>query len=492
MASWTMERPVAQAGGGSSSVAGWPGAGFDPGPYSPFAHPFAGWMALSDMIADSNPELADAMRALAAVLRSALEQSISDRWSEISSTLLQTGIPRWSIADVERALFSGLLPLSAQELAEDAGQAFAELEETETVERTQPASSGLIAGVIHYGGFAVLGREVDPDMPIPRLPVRYEDLPEEFLDYFLPATPLRVVASLDLPSIVSGRGYSIWCQKPLRRRGDNLVATEHTYIDREVNGLTNPRFQGDSVTSEYRDDVESWQPAEFSESINLGSPLDQYYYLYELTDPKRSRATRKLRKLLETNGPAIRQVINSASDTAISAGAAAAPLALPVTALAPLTKPVARMFWTGLVTHLEKSLADTNMTPWSITHTTLHSPEYPVGPLSMFILLSPAAPRAKLHRIRRDDIDPDVSTMEPSYEENKRAYQRGRGMLGLTQPPNRPCPADLWAHVAGSNEPAAWTEPGQDQAGFRILVPHAEAGDDARYVTALRADVLHQ
>jgi hypothetical protein len=479
------------AGGGSFSTSGWPGAGFDPGPYSPFAHPFAGWVALSDLITDSNPELADAMRMLVAILQAALEQSVADSFPGIRSSLEQAGIPRWSIVDVEHTLFSGLLPLSVQELAEEAGQAFAELEETGTVERTEPASTGLMAAIIHYGGHAILGHEVDQDNLPPRLPVPRERIPEDFLDYFLPATPLRVAASLDLPSVASGRDYSIWCREPLRRRGDNLLATEHTYIERKIDGLTNPRFQGGAVTTEYRSDVEEWQPAEFSESIDLGRPLDQYYYVYELTDPKRSRAIRKLRSLLERNGPEIQQVINAASDTAINLGAtAAAPMALPVTALTPLTKPVARMFWGGLMSSLGKALADTNMTPWSITHTTLYSPDYPIGPLSMFILLSPAAPAAKLHRIRRDDIDPDVSIMEAGYEERKRAYQRGRGMMGLTQPPTRPCPADLWGHVVDSNEPAAWTEPERDQAGFRVLVPHAEAGADASYASALRADVL--
>jgi hypothetical protein len=483
------ERPLAESGGGDFSGSG-PFAS-DRMAYSPFAHPFAGWITLSDMIADSNPELSEAMRALAGILQAAIEQSVAARFTEIRSSLLEVGIPRWSIDDAERALLSGLLPLSAQELVQEAEQAFAELYETGTVESTEPASSGFIASVVHYGGHAILGREEDLDSPPPRLPVRYEDLPEGFLDYFLPATPLRVVASLDLPSVASGQDFSIWCRRTLHRRGDNLLATEHTYIEREIEGLVNPRFQGDSVTSQYRADVENWQPPEFSESIDLGRPLDQYYYIYELTDPKRSRAARRLRRLLERNAPTIRQAIGEASDKGIELGAAAAAaFGLPVGVLAPLVKPAGRMLWSGLISHLETSLADTTMTPWSISHTTLYSSEYPVGPLSMFILLSPAAPTAKLHQIRRDNYDPDVSKMELGYGERKRSYQRGRGMMGLTRPPNRRCPTDLWAQVVGNNQPAAWTEPGHDQAGFRVLVPHAEAGSDARYASALWADVL--
>ena len=40
------------------------------------------------------------------------------------------------------------------------------------------------------------------------------------------------------------------------------------------------------MKAEYRPDVEEWLPTEFSESIDLGRPLDQYYYVYELNDPK--------------------------------------------------------------------------------------------------------------------------------------------------------------------------------------------------------------
>jgi hypothetical protein len=130
------------------------------------------------------------------------------------------------------------------------------------------------------------------------------------------------------------------------------------------------------------------------------------------------------------------------------------------------------------------------MTPWIITHTTLLARQYPAGPLSMFVLASPAAPDAKLHQVRRDAYDPDQSAMNLGYGANVRALQRGRGMIGLSTPPSLTCPADLWAQVAAKNHPTAWTEPSLDGAGFRVLVPHAEAGKGASYVSALRADVL--
>lgn len=273
------------------------------------------------------------------------------------------------------------------------------------------------------------------------------------------------------------------------------MASEQTYIEREVNGLTNRRFEGSgAVKAEYRPDVEEWLPTEFSESIDLGRPLDQYYYVYELNDPKRSRAVRKMQKLLKSNNNQVRGVLDTAAAAAVTVGVAAAgPLAPTLAPLAPLAQKAGGMLFGGLMSRLGTALEDTNMTPWSITHTTLYIPElYPVGPLSMFILLSPAAPMAKLHRIRRNDNDPDESEMEPGYEEKSRDYQRGRGMMGLSQPPTRSCPGDLWAQVASKNEPAAWTEPGEDRAGFRVLVPHAQAGSEARYVSALRADVLRR
>jgi hypothetical protein len=264
-----MERPTADAAGGGSSAAGW-SAAFESMPYSPFSHPFAGWIALSNLISDSNPELADAMRVLATILQAAIEQMTVELFPEIRSLLAQAGIPRWCVEDAERTLLSGLLPLSVEELAEQASEAFAELKETGTVEPTEPAESGFLASIIHYGGHAILGTEIEGiDTRPPQFPVRREDLPEGFLDHFLPSSGFRTVASLDLPGVVSGRGFSIWCRKPLRRRGDCLEATEHTYIERDVLGLSNTRFRGDSVLEKYRDDIDDWLPGNFSESMSI-------------------------------------------------------------------------------------------------------------------------------------------------------------------------------------------------------------------------------
>ena len=64
----------------------------------PFGIPFAGWLALSDMIADANPELGDTMRALAAVYQAALERSLAERFADILGLLQDAGIPAWSLS----------------------------------------------------------------------------------------------------------------------------------------------------------------------------------------------------------------------------------------------------------------------------------------------------------------------------------------------------------------------------------------------------------
>jgi len=467
-------------GGRSDSVSG-------SASYFAFGLPFAGWLTLSDMIADSNPELGDTMRAQAAVYQAALERSFADRFTDIRGLLQNAGIPRWSADEAERALLSDSLPLPVSDLAQDARQAYTELMETGTVLATKPESDGFLAAVMHFGGLAVLGADADEVALPTSLPVRREDLPEAFLDYFLPDTQLRAAASLDLPELASGRGFSLWCQSPLRRwKGDNLVATEHTYIEREVEGLTNPQFHGTDapVLTQYRDDITEWRPGDFTESIRMG--VGNFYYAYRLTEPKRSRAAHRLRKVLGSD--AIREVLIEAVNAGVTAGmSAAGPVGAP---LAPVASTAARSVNDALLSRLETALADTNMTPWIITHTTLLTPQYPIGPLSMFVLASPAAPDAKLHQVRRDAYDSDRSEMDLGYSANVRALQRGRGMIGFSTPPSPPCPGDLWAQVAAKNQPAAWTEPSLDGKGFRVLVPHAEANNGASYVSALRADVI--
>jgi hypothetical protein len=463
-----------------------PGSG--PAPESPFGFPFAGWLALSDLIADANPELGDAMRAQAVVFRAALERSVADQFAGIRRILLLAGIPRWSVDDLERTLLSGALPLDASDLGEVAGQAYADLMQTGTVHPAQPEGGGMLASVMHYGALAVLGADADlGTVPPAGPPVRREDLPEAFFDYFLPEVPLRAAASLDLPAIASGQDFSIWCRSPLRRwRGDNLVAVEHTYVERDIDGLANPRFQDAEapVTTRYRDDIGDWQPAGFADSIRPG--VDNLYYTFRLTEPNRSRAAGRLREQLSQG--ALRQVLGAAVSVGVASGTAAAGPAGAV--LAPVAATAAQALNDALLARLEAALADTNMIPWVISHTTLLTPEYPVGPLSMFVLASPGAPGALLHQVRRDRYDPDSSEMNLGYVAHVRSLQRGRGMVGLTRSPELTCPRDLWGQVATRNQPAAWTEPAVDNGGFRVLVPHAEPGKDASYVSALRADVL--
>lgn len=474
------------AGGGRGGE-GRSGSLSGPAPHFAFGLPFAGWVALSDMIADSNPELGDTMRALAAVYQAALERSFADRFADLRRLLRDAGIPGWSADEAERALLSDSLPLPVSGLAEDAGQAYTELMETGTVLPTERESDGFLMSVMHYGGLAVLGAGAD-QVPLPAsVPGRREDLPEAFRDYFLPDTRLRAVASMDLPALASRGEFSLWCRSPLRRwKGDNLVATEHTYIEREVEALTNPQFHDTDapVTIQYRDDIVEWQPRAFTESIRVG--VGNLYYAYRLTEPKRSRAARRLRKMLGSE--AIRAVLIDAVNVGVAAGTSAAgPVGAP---LAPVASTAARSLSDALLSRLEAALADTNMTPWIVTHTTLLTPQYPTGPLSMFVLASPTAPDAKLHRVRRDPYDQDQSEMDLGYDANVRALQHGRGMIGLSTPPSRPCPSDLWAQVAARNQPASWTEPSLDNEGFRVLVPHAEADKGVSYVSALRADVM--
>ena len=485
---WRPQAEFYGPGGGSAGGDGRSDSAPGSASFSPFGVPFAGWVALSDMIADSNPELGDTMRALAAVYQAALERSFADRFADIRGLLQDAGIPPWSADEAERGLLSCSLPFSVSDLAEDAGQAYAELMETGTVLTAEREGDGFLASVMHFGGLAVLGADATQVALPDGLPVRREDLPGPFFDYFLPDTELRATASMELPGRASGGDFSLWCHSPLRRwKGDNLVATEHTYIDREVVGLTNPQFYGRDVpvTTQYRADITECQPADFTESIPMG--VGNFYYAYRLTEPKRSRAAKRLRKML--GNQAIRKVLVEAVNAGVAVGmAAAGPIGAP---LAPVASTAARSLSDGLLSRLEGALADTNMTPWIITHTTLLTPQYPAGPLSMFVLVSPAAPDAKLHQVRRDAYDPDHSVMDLGYGATVRALQRGRGMIGLTKPqPSRPCPRDLWGQVAAKNQPAAWTEPSLDNEGFRVLVPHAEADKGASYVSALRADVL--
>jgi hypothetical protein len=452
-------------------------------PRSPLGHTFAGWTTLGDMISSSNPKLSSAMRSLAAVLRAGIEHSTNQHFKEIRSILHDKRLPAFAMYHIEEFFLSDHLDATVGEIAELARHHLSDLMRHSTVNRTRPPNSAFLSSVMQYGRQAILGGDAQRLRP-PWLSASQA----EIAGHFLPATQLRVVASLELRKFASDAEFSIWCRKPLRWRGDRLIAEEHTYIQRDVCSLSNPRFKGRIVKEEYREDIDELFPADFVESIDIGRPVDQFYYSYELTGQRRSRSERRMRAILEKNGSEIHEVLQSIAESGTALAEAAATIhGVPIGLIRPLVRPFSRIAADGIKALLLRDIA---ITPWSITHTTLNMPEFPDGPLSMFTVISAAAPTAKLHRVRRHSSDPNVSTMDLRYTEKVRANQQGRGMIGVSKPPEQPCPGDLWGHVALKNQPAVWTEPGQDNGGFRILVPHAEIGRKTSYVSALRADVL--
>ena len=456
-------------------------------PHSPLGHTFAGWTTLGDLISPSNPKLSSAMRSLAAVLRAGIEYSTKQRFKEIRSILHDKRLPAFAMYHIEDFFLSDHLNATVGETAELAQHYLLDLMRYGTVNRTRPQNSAFLSSVMQYGRQVILGGDAQR-LRSPWLSASQAETVAGLPGHFLPATQLRVVASLELRKFASDAEFSIWCRKPLRWRGDRLIAEEHTYIQRDVCSLSNPRFKGHLVKEEYREDIDELFPVDFVESIDLGRPVDQFYYSYELTGQRRSRSERRMRAILEKNGSAIHEVLQSIAESGTALAEAAATIhGVPIGLIRPLVRPFNRIAADGIKALL---LRDISITPWSITHTTLNMPEFPDGPLSMFTVISAAAPTAKLHRVRRHASDPDVSTMDLRYTEKVRANQQGRGMIGVSKPPEQPCPGDLWGHVALKNQPAVWTEPGQDNGGFRILVPHAEIGRKTSYVSALRADVL--
>jgi hypothetical protein len=475
LGSGPMSQSEGSGGGGSSSGGGWRPGHPEPSPRSPTGQAFAGWIALSDFVSSSNLKLSDAMRALASSLQAAIDHSAAQKFAEIRSLLRQGHVSSSSVFEIERFFFSDRSTHTTGEMAQLAHQYLSELIRSGVVSRSKGLDRSFPAAVMKNALPAILGGATPRAI-------------EGFPVHFMPATPFRVVASLEPRKLASGGNFSIFCRRPLRRRGDRLVAAEHTYIERDIYGLSNPRVRGGLVTQGYRDDIDSFMPLDFIESINEGSPVDQYYYSYEITGQRRSRAERKMRAALESNSSAFRSILKSVMEAGVALGTAAATRhGVPVEVVQPLAGSFTRIAEDGVRAILLRGIS---LTPWSITHTTLNMGEFPDGPLSMFSLISPADPAAKLHQVVRNPLNPDVCVMNIEYQDKIRANQRGRGMFGVSKLPDNPCPSDLWDHVAQKNQPAVWTEPGQDQGGFRVLVPHAEIDGKASYVSALRADVF--
>jgi hypothetical protein len=158
-----------------------------------------------------------------------------------------------------------------------------------------------------------------------------------------------------------------------------------------------------------------------------------------------------------------------------------------------LTKALSPIIQEKLTSALTNAFGESELTDWFIVHSTFYVKGADLNPLSVFVLHAPKRSDLLLHqnvpsgRGRWPTMDTDYQRTRGGHY---RVWQQSRFMKGPSMLPPGPCPRHLWEEVSKRGQPVAWTEPQDDQGGFRVLVPHLEEGGDCHYVSALRADVL--
>jgi hypothetical protein len=454
---------------------------------SVFRMPFAGWLALSDLIAPGAPEFAASMRSAAWCMQSALEQSMSEVLPKIVSVLDDSGIRRTALNQAADQLFSMCLPLSPEAFAEAGRESFAEIYKQGLVARTAQPDDGYLASVLHLGTAALQGQDVDDALPGGRSAAEIAEL---FRSHFALPHPYRAVASLEMPEIASGRGFSVDCRRPIHR-SDNIVVSEAAFTTLPpFVGLRNANVVAAPIDKIYRQGIHRIDPEGFVQNVRSGP--DVLYFAFDIEEQRRTGAGRRAAQALAERRRPLRDLVGVGVEAAFQVAQAAAQAhGFPLAVIKPSLNRFAPMLEDRLSYLIERPLSETLLTQWTITLMTLILPELEeFDPLSVFILFSPMEPALPLNQVRIDRNNYDDSGMDTRYEGDYRVKLRARGMIGTSEIPQRPAPTALWHLVGQRKAPVAWRDPLADQGGFRVLVPHFIRGDECSYVSALRADLL--
>jgi len=510
---------AAGSGAGSGQDAGIIRAEDPGGQFSPLAEPFAGWMCLADCASDIAPGIGDVMRSAGLLARAAIEAQAPDLSRELTEVLAG---PRdeWAYvkadeaerlarpvvaATVHQMLEAGRLPLSVPVAARNLADSVRELDADERgllgeLGGVAASEFPAITSLTSAGGY----RDLTGQMLLSagsRLaseaagvaPPRPGTDPDGF---FFAKAGARwwLTASLELPDSMSGQ-HPVHCVRPEHRMaGDRIQITESTYQNLDVDDALLCRgVRAGEISSGYRGTLRDDEADMFADVVT--APMDYRSYVCRALIEPDSRAVRSVSRIVASHRQQISGLVDSAAQVAVAAISAAHPAAVLAAPLVQLLANLVGPITEHLVSALAQRTGPRSLPAWLISHTVVWANAS--TPLSVFLLRCPdeEVRRMRLHGIRAATGSGQTQISADYRDLPKVLYNHGRLMWGASRPDPALAgmPADLWSVVdgqgrpGGHGEPVIWTQPEFDSRGFRVLVP--QQGGNARYVTALRADI---
>jgi hypothetical protein len=452
----------------------------------PLAQPVEGWVALAELVSDTAESLADLMVAVSDVARALVEERIPGL---VESMAARFDLPRDAYEGIAAAFRATAIPLNTENALHKLALSYSLLQgdRSDLAALIESSDNGLADAVMsEFRGTERLANIDD-----------YYQRSRDVLDQFRrgPDVPLEASCSLEQPSLLGA--YPLYCARlahPTMK--DRISAAEYTYGTAITSSFDENIRQEGAVVGGYRHDIDYPRVEYFWSTVTQGV-MSRTYAIHVNEGPRfRFRGMKSAQEVLIAHrddiAAAAQNAVNSSRDqieerapavleSVMGAGAAAAAVPF-VHTLIPLVAAVAGAVVKFIVGRVAKALNGGDLTTWTVGHTIVTGSEW--VPLSVFTL-SHSGPPA----LCRLTFDSAGKPQASDYDVYPDEYRRSRFMLGVTNDSSAHFDTGYFDVVAKRGRPLAWSDPSENNSGFRILLPHTRPGSGAVYVTAIRADV---
>lgn len=487
-----------------------------------FAPPLQGWLAIADIVADSDQDVAGLMVMGERVVRAALEAELPSLVSDIGDVL---GLSDIGLDEVAQTLSAGALPFTSETLALQMSDAYDDvLQGFANSEPDDPQPMAFVDKIIK----AFVN---SPPVAERNGGAQYSKMQEQVSQAVSAGAVPRwtAICSLEQPDVLGGR-VPIYCARRGHRwvsGGTHLGAHELTYT-----GSAESSFEG-RVRNDmnfvgqlgegggYRVSLSEQSPSPFygvigRDAMGLDTGLSGWGYALHLVEGPEARILTKMPRVLRRQRHKLEDHVGALikrSEQRVHNALAAAhiPLTL-VHPLLGLITAAANAIIGFIVDFLAKAWSEVDLSTWTVWHTALIGTDQ--VPISVFTLGGRDAGSPKLRRLvgRETDGTPITDDRYEGDDHNPEHALYARFLIGCSSPGSDLFDEKLLIAVARFGRPLAWQEPLETGSGLRVLVPHldrpmdatdrtgraarARSGDEGvaglskvMYVSAIRADV---
>ena len=414
-----------------------------------------GWRALTEVLDEAAPEVADVLNAAGDVARASVEAQMGGVVRELTATLEGADVPAPVREEVSHRLTAGLLPVglgTAVASLDGATKALGKGSRTLLIDSPEVfvASAMQAVRLTLDGQASEIPRDAFGDAA---------DLAALAAGFATGKPEWRALAALEQPSLADSA--SVRCLRPRKGgRGDGVKMFETTYAGRTVAALEQSGVKADMTVSESVRDLEDLYPKHFPVTILPGKPLCRGYVARIQLDDT----------LLEHVGNTMlanQGVIQNVAATAITAAGAVVAGISGMPAMVGLFDALGTLLIDRLFHVLDQQLEDRGVHSWVVLHTAATALQG--TPISAVVVRSDGAPDAVLYTLTDRSATPSDDYGNRRMVE---AWPHCRVLIGATEAPPRDCPSNWWDIVDRLDQPVVWSDGDGLASSVRVLLPY--------------------